>query len=164
MKRARARVAAMAPIEHADAVLHARPGVMVHTIAAGVMYRQTLDNHMIDRLHRAAQITDDQYEAAQRLLEMAGAAGILLGSSGGWSGGGRAEMSDEMAEAHKRWWNLMRDVGALRAELLTGLMHERHPGVARLATVQSALEWLFQRWGMGPRAHNPGRIQAPGKC
>lgn len=146
-RRIRAAAKAKPPIILRTAMTD-RPMRVIETAAAGVTAIQTLDSHMIDKIWRAAQITDRQHEAAQRLLEMCTAAGLMLGRSGGYSGGGRQEITDEMAEARASWNRLMMALGSQRADLLTSVCHERHPGVPWLATVQSALDWLGDRWGM----------------
>lgn len=128
--------------------MQVRPSRLVETAVAGITATQTLDSHLIDRLARYAQITDRQYEAGQRLLEMCGAAGLLEAGARQYGRIGHGgELTDEMAEARARWNRLMVALGSQRADLLTSVCHERHPGVRFLATVQAALDWLGDRWG-----------------
>lgn len=149
----RNRAAAKAPTTDRGAsgpAMLCRPSRPVETAVAGIVATQTLDSHLIDRLARYAQITDRQYEAAQRLLEMCGAAGLLLGGGTPYGRIGHGgEMPDEMAEARASWNRLMSALGSQRADLLTSVCHEQHPGVRWLGTVQSGLDWLGDRWGIG---------------
>lgn len=121
----------------------------VETAVAGVLATQTLDSHMLDRMYQRAQLSERQYEAAMRLLEMCDAAGLsIVGAAQYGRIGHGGEMSDAMADARGAWNRLMRGMGGHKADLLFSLCHERHPGVAWLATVQVALDDLAGKWGM----------------
>lgn len=157
IRRAR-RLRAAKPPQHdrgADGpAMLARACRPVETAVAGVLATQTLDGHLLDRMHQRAQLSDRQYEAAMRLLEMCDAAGLSIAGAAQYGRitfdrGPPSEMPDEMAEARGAWNRLMRGVGGHKADLLFSLCHERHPGVAWLATAQSALCQLANQWKLG---------------
>ena len=142
---------AVPPSDHgADGpAMRARPGSVVETIAAGVTVRVLVDNHLIDRMAAGGQLVGRPHEAALRLLEMAGHAGLLLGGGSRMGQVGRAsDISDATAEARAAFNRALRQVPGHRADLLMSLLHEQHPGVRWLATVQSALDDLGKSWGM----------------
>ena len=150
MKRRTAAAAAPA-VDHGaiGPAMLARPSRMAETIVAGILRREVADNHLIDRLEHAAQISARQYEAAQKLLEMCGDAGLLpVGAAQLGRIGRGGELPDDMDEARVRFRRLLVWLGAKRAELVMDLMHERHPGTWQLATLQSALEMCADRWKM----------------
>ena len=127
----------------------ARQSRIGETQAAGVTVRICEDSHLIDRMHNRGQLVGRPHDAALRLLEMANAAGLLLGASAPYGRIGKsAEMSDPMAEARAAVNRALRQVPGHRADLLMDLLHERHPGVKWLATVQAALDDLGKGWGM----------------
>lgn len=150
LKRARRRQALAKAPQHdrgpdGPAAL-SRPCRPVETAVAGVLATQTLDGHLIDRLHRYGQINDRQYEAGLRILEMCDAAGLGLKGTAGYGRQGGNGMSDTMDAARSRWNKAMRLLGSHKADLIFSLCHERHPGVKWLATVQAALGNLADHW------------------
>lgn len=152
-KRARRRLAATArPSLHdrgADGpAALCRPCRPVETAVAGVMATQTMDGHLIDRLHRYGQINDRQYSAALRILEMCDAAGLGIKGTAGYGRQGGNGMSDTMDAARGRWNNAMRLLGSHKADLVFSVCHERHPGVKWLATVQASFDVLANHWGI----------------
>lgn len=115
----------------------------------GVMATLMSDGHLVDRMYGRAQLNDLQYSAALRLLEMCDAAGLSIAGAAQYGRIGHGgEMSDAMADARGAWNRLMKGVGGHKADLLFSLCHERHPGVAWLATAQAALDDLAGKWGM----------------
>ena len=127
----------------------ARPSRIGETIVAGVTHRICEDNHLIDRMADRGQLCGRPHEAALRLLEMAAAAGLLMGGSSRMGQVGRAnDISDATAEARAAFNRALRLVPGQRADLLMDLLHEKHPGTPWLATVQAALDDLGRHWGM----------------
>lgn len=151
-KRARARLRAKAPTHDRGATgpaMLCRPSRPVETAVAGILATQTLDGHLMDRMYQRAQLSERQYEAAMRLLEMCDAAGLAIAGAAQYGRIGHGgEMPDAMAEARGAWNRLMRGLGGHKADLLFSLCHERHPGVQWLATVHAALDDLAGKWGI----------------
>lgn len=109
-----------------------------------------LDAHLIDRMHRAAQITDRQYAAALALLRLYVAAGVQPSMSPPYADGPGRQLpppASQAADADRptawdRWHRALRRLSAAHQAVLIALMGGVHPGVRYLATAQAALDAL----------------------
>lgn len=114
------------------------------------------DTLLIDFLHFKDELTDRQYAAACRLYGLFLSAGLPGRTTQ------RYDVAPEQAEeameavegedgdeaARDAYNALLRDAGAVWAELLAGLCHDQHPGTWRLVAAHNALDWLGDVWGM----------------
>jgi len=119
------------------------------------------DAHLVDRLHRAAQISDRQHEAAVNLLEMWTAAGVepAMVASYGEKCSASQDNDDAVneptaADHYRRLMRPFRGAGPVNVAqicILESVLMGRHPGVRFLAPLQAALDDLADFWRMGVR-------------
>ncbi len=133
------------------AAYRSRPSSIRETIQAGVTYRAYSDAHLIDRMHQRAQLSDLQYEAAQRVIELHNAAGFEPNTTSGYvpPGWNKGHDDDEQeAAAITRFRFLLGSRSAAAAGILHGMCLEQHPGTGRLATLRASLDDLVKQWGL----------------
>jgi hypothetical protein len=119
------------------------------------------DAHLVDRLYRAAQISDRQYEAATKFLEMWTAASLapaMVAAYGERTGIHEApsecDGNPSAADVYRRFVRPFRGKAPLsphKLEIVEAVMLGRHPGVRWLGTAQSAFDDLANYWKLGPR-------------
>ena len=111
---------------------------------------------LIDKMHHRGQLSDRQHTAACRLY------GLWIAGGGPGRTTARYDVAPEQAEEYEEavegdeqdgdardaFNALLRDAGAVWAELLAGLCADEHPGAWRLVGAQDALDWLADGWGM----------------
>ena len=118
------------------------------------------DAHLVDRMHRSAQLSDRQHEAATKLLEMWTEASIMpaMVASYGERTGIREAPTDEQtetptaADVYRRLVRPFRGRAPLtphKLEIVETVMMGKHPGVQWLATAQAAFDDLADYWKMG---------------
>lgn len=107
------------------------------------------DEHLIDRMHAAAQLSNRQHESAHKLLEMFVAAGhaasrtCRYGAIPEWHNGGGDIDRPTARDVYRKF---AKHYHGHQFSILEGMMQERHPGVRWLATAQEALERLADDW------------------
>jgi hypothetical protein len=130
--------------------------------AERITARRYSDATLYDRMHARAQLSDRQHQAATRLGIMWTAAGLnpRVCASYATVGDGGHEDDDErrhpdhnpadpdQPSARDRYRRLLREMPAAYAIRLDAMLLEQHPGVQWLATLQAALVWLCDRWGI----------------
>jgi len=114
------------------------------------------DTILIDRMHERGQLSDRQHGAACRLHGLFLAAGLAPRVTACMDTL-REEVEDpidvtnttmDREDAKTAYRRNLRHSGPLFGPILDAMMHDQHPGVPRLATAQSALEFLADQWGM----------------
>jgi hypothetical protein len=112
--------------------------------------RRYQDEHLIDRMKTAGQLTRRQYDAAQKLLEMFVAAGHAASPTSKYGlpvGRSSTESGDEKTPtARDLYRRFAKDNRGRSFELLEGALAGFHPGTKLLATMQSALDRLANEW------------------
>jgi hypothetical protein len=122
-------------------------------VLEAALTRQFGDAHLIDRMWDQGQLNDWQYATANRLLQLAEAAGMINSKVAGLgrSGAGHAEMSDGMAAAHARLNKLLSEVGTFSAEMLLDLCLESYSArgqANRAEAMKDGLQHLARVWGI----------------
>lgn len=125
-------------------------------VLEAALARQFADAHLIDRMWDAGQLNDWQFATANRLLELAEAAGMINSKVAGLgrSGAGHAEMSDGMAASHARLNKLLSEVGVFSAEMLLDLCLEAYSArgqASRSEAMKDGLRHLARVWGIDMR-------------
>jgi hypothetical protein len=128
-----------------------RPFKINETIRAGVTVREYLDAHLVDRMYHAAQLSDDQYEVAKRVVELHEAAGFEPSVTPGYAPPGwhRGHDDDEPeAKAITKFRELLGSCSVAAAWVLHDMCLGRHPGVRFLEVLQTTLDDLAKGWGI----------------
>ena len=143
--------------------MEARPSRLVETIQAGVTRKEMQGAHLVDRMHAASQLSDRQYAAALRVLDMHSDAGFepkLCGSYAprGWAAGHDDDDAERAGITRFRQLLAGKDqdgkprpwFGEQSAWLLHSMCLEQHPGVRFLPLMQKLLSALASEWGIEP--------------
>lgn len=119
-----------------------------------------VDSTLFDRMHARGQLSDRQQEACYRLSVLWTAAGLNPSVCADYGVVGENTHDDDMPEsaptegedgdatALDRYRKLMRETPPAYVLCLDAMLAENHPGTQRLPLLQSACDWLADRWGL----------------
>ncbi len=113
------------------------------------------DTTLIDRMHARGQLSERQHRAGCRLYGLWLASGLAPRVTArhdvveeSEDDADTIDAPEPREDARTAYRRTLRHAGPLFGPMLDALMHGQYPGVQRLATCQSALDFLADGWGL----------------